>query len=74
MLWNSFQGVRESEQQATRSLVQQAELTDAERTSLRSFVESLGEQIRDDTSPFTTTEHKRLTFLRWLYTNDMLPD
>jgi hypothetical protein len=74
MLQNSFQGVRESEHQATCALAQQTELTDAERTSLRSFVEGLGERIRDDTSPFTATEQKRLTFLRWLSTSGRVSD
>lgn len=74
MLRNSLHEALEGEQQGTLSLAQEAQLTDAERGCLRSFVAQLGDLIEDDMTPFTRAEYKRLTFLQWLYTNEKLPD
>jgi hypothetical protein len=41
-------------------------LSEAERASLRLVVARLGEGIADDTSPFSSTERRRLLFMRWL--------
>jgi hypothetical protein len=73
MLWNSLLGALAAEQ-VRLSLAQQASLTDAERGCLQSFVARVGDLIADDMTPFTNAEHKRLTFLHWLYTNGKLPD
>ncbi len=48
-------------------------LSQSELACLRLFVVRLGDRIADDTSPFTSTEQKRLAFLRWLYAHGQFP-
>jgi hypothetical protein len=47
-------------------------LSEAERASLRLFFMGLGNRIEEDTSLFTSTERKRLAFVRWLYAHGKL--
>ena len=51
----------------------EAALSQSELACLQLFVMRLGDRIADDTSPFTSTEQKRLAFLRWLYAYGQLP-
>lgn len=62
MLRNSLYGALEGKQQGTLTPAQGAELTHLERAYLQFFVMRLGDRIKDDTSPFTSVEHKRLMF------------
>ena len=68
MLHNIFQrstGTR-IPSECTRAEEEEAPLSEAERASLRLFVLRRGDGITDDTSPFSSTERKRLVFLQWL--------
>jgi hypothetical protein len=64
-----------AEMQATGDCMdtEEALLSEAERASLQLFVARLGDGIVDDTSPFGSTEHNRLLFLRWLNMHGKLP-
>jgi len=74
MLHNIFTLGIETQAPDKLSSTNEALLSEAERACLWSFVARLGDLVKDDTSPFTSAERKRLTFLQWLYTNGKLPD
>ena len=66
MLHNIFLRSTETQIPSERTRAEEAPLSEAERASLRLFVVRGGDGIADDTSPFSSTERKRLVFLQWL--------
>ena len=66
MLRNIFQRSTGTWILSERTRVEEAPLSEAERANLRLFVVRRGDGIADDTSPFSSTERKRLVFLQWL--------
>ncbi len=66
MLHNIFLRSTGTRIPSERTRARKAPLSEAERASLRLFVVRRGDGIADDTSPFSSTERKRLVFLQWL--------
>jgi len=66
MLHNIFLRSTETRIPSECTRAEEAPLSEAERASLRLFVVRRGDGIADDTSPFSSTERKRLVFLQWL--------
>jgi len=72
MFYNIFTGNMETETVDELAYAGEMSLSAVERVSLQLFVIGLGNLINEDTSLFTSTERKRLEFVKWLYTHDKL--
>jgi hypothetical protein len=72
MNYNIFTGSMEIEAADELAGTGKLFLSEVERISLQLLVMGLGKRFDEDTSLFTSTERKRLEFVRWLYTHGKL--
>jgi hypothetical protein len=72
MIGDPFTQQAEDRPASELALSKESGLSPFELACLHSFVLRLGDRIADDTTPFTSTERKRLAFLQWLNAHDKL--